>query len=68
MNQVSGSGNISDFVKAKDNEVQITVATSLLNAILKENENIKNEDGRVLDDRAKAAYGLVNDVIISGQK
>ncbi len=63
---ISGLANVTDFVKEGKNTIKITVATSMLNAILKENSSILNEDGRVLDDRSPASYGLVNDVIING--
>lgn len=63
---ISGLANVTDFVKPGKNTIKMTVATSMLNAILKENSSILNEEGRVLDDRSPAAYGLVNDVVING--
>jgi hypothetical protein len=38
----------------------------MLNAILKSNEGILNDDGRVLDDRAPSAYGLTDTVVVNG--
>lgn len=63
---ISGLANVTDFVKPGKNTIKMIVATSMLNAILKENSSILNEEGRVLDDRSPAAYGLVNDVVING--
>lgn len=63
---ISGLADVTDFVKPGENTTKVTVATSMLNAILKENSSILNEDGRVLDDRSPAAYGLVNDIVING--
>lgn len=68
VNQVSGIVDISDYLKKGQNEMKIIVATSLLNALLEENKNILNEDGRVLDDRENSSYGLVENVIISAEK
>lgn len=64
--QVSGDADISSAMKKGENEIEITVATSLLNAILKNNSSILNEDGRVLDDRSPASYGLRDTVTIDG--
>ena len=66
VDQVSGTADITDVLTAGTNEIEITVATSLLNAVLKNNSSILNDDGRVLDDRSPAAYGLFNEVTISG--
>lgn len=66
VDQVSGNADISDVLKEGENEIEITVATSMLNAILKNNSNILNEDGRVLDDRSPASYGLFNPITIDG--
>lgn len=66
VDQVSGNVDISDVLKEGENEIEITVATSMLNAILKNNSNILNEDGRVLDDRSPASYGLFNPITIDG--
>ncbi len=66
VDQVSGNADITDYLKEGENEIEITVATSLLNAILKNNSDILNEDGRVLDDRSPASYGLFNPITIDG--
>ncbi len=66
MDQVSGDAEITDVLKNGENEIEITVATSLLNAILKNNSGILNEEGRVLDDRSPSGYGLTNVVTIDG--
>lgn len=68
VDQVSGIADISKYLKKGKNEIKITVATSLLNAILEENKNILNEDGRVLDDRHPSSYGLTEDVMIKSTK
>lgn len=66
VDQVSGNAEIGSVLKAGENEIEITVATSLLNAVLKNNSGILNDEGRVLDDRSPAAYGLFNPVTIDG--
>lgn len=66
VDQVSGDADISEAMKKGENEIEITVATSLLNAILKNNSSILNDEGRVLDDRSPASYGLREAVIING--
>ena len=65
VDQVSGDANITDLLKEGDNDIEVTIASSLLNAILKNNSTILNDDGRVLDDRNPAAYGLFNEVTIN---
>lgn len=64
--QVSGDADVSAVLHKGTNEIEITVATSLLNAVLKNNASILNDEGRVLDDRSPAAYGLRNEVTLSG--
>jgi len=66
VDQVSGDADISAAMKKGENEIEITVATSLLNAILKNNSSILNDEGRVLDDRSPASYGLREAVTIDG--
>lgn len=66
IDQASGTAEITDYVHEGENEVEIRVATSMLNAILKSNEGILNDDGRVLDDRAPSAYGLTDTVVVNG--
>lgn len=68
INQVSGVSEISEFLVEGTNEIKITVATSMLNAVLHENKDILNEGGRVLDDRHNSSYGLCEDVIISAKE
>lgn len=68
VNQISGVGDISEYLVKGINEIKITVATSMLNAILEENKNILNEDGRVLDDRHNSLYGLTEEVEIKATK
>lgn len=67
-NQVSGIAEISEFLAEGKNEIKINVATSMLNAVIYENRDILNEDGRVLDDRHNSSYGLSEDVIISAKE
>ena len=64
--QASGNADVTSVLKKGTNEIEITVATSLLNAVLKNNSGILNDEGRVLDDRSPAAYGLRNEVTLSG--
>ncbi|MBR2812773.1 MAG: hypothetical protein IKD69_15470, partial [Solobacterium sp.] len=66
VDQVSGDAEIGSLLKNGENTIEITVATSLLNALLKNNENILNDEGRVLDDRTPAGYGLFETVTIDG--
>jgi hypothetical protein len=66
VDQVSGDAEITDALKNGENEIEITVATSLLNAILNNNSGILNDEGRVLDDRSPAGYGLFNEIVIDG--
>ena len=64
VNQIAPVVDISDYLKDGDNTVEITVATSLLNALLAENRDIVNDDGRVLDDRDRSAYGLSGEIVM----
>lgn len=50
VDQASGDASISALVKPGENKIEVTVASSLLNAFLKSNKGILNDDGRVLDD------------------
>lgn len=68
VDQVSGVGDVTKYLVKGKNEIKITVATSLLNAILLENKNILNDDGRVLDDRHNSSYGLNDEIFISPSK
>lgn len=68
VNQVSGIADVTDYLEKGKNNIKITVATSLLNAVLRANANVLNEDGRVLDDRQPAAHGLNGEVYISPNK
>ena len=54
-------------MKKGENKIKVTVATSLLNAVLEENKNILNDDGRVLDDRHPSAYGLEGEIVINSK-
>ena len=66
MDQASGNADVSELVKPGDNTLEVTVASSLLNAVLENNKEILNDDGRVLDDRDPSAYGLTDTVSIDG--
>ncbi|MCD7950046.1 MAG: hypothetical protein LUG12_07300 [Erysipelotrichaceae bacterium] len=68
VDQASGDCEISKYLNQGNNIIEITIATSLLNAILYENRNVLNDDGRILDDRNTSSYGLTTDVIINGTK
>ena len=50
VDQASGDASISALVKPGENKIEVTVASSLLNAVLKSNKGILNDDGSVLDD------------------
>lgn len=65
LENVSGVGDVTEYLVKGKNKIKITVATSLLNTILLENKNILNGDGRVLDDRHNSSYGLKDEVYIS---
>lgn len=67
VDQVSGIADISNYLKKGENKIKVTVATSLLNAVLEENKNILNDDGRVLDDRHPSAYGLEGEIVINSK-
>ena len=62
VNQLDPCADISAYLKDGSNTVEITVATSLLNALLAENRDVLNDDGRVLDDRDRSSYGLFGEV------
>ena len=66
VDQASGDGDVTDVLAAGDNQIEVRVATSMLNAILHNNAEILNDDGRVLDDRNPSAYGLTEAVTIDG--
>jgi len=66
VDQASGNADVSELVKPGDNTLEVTVASSLLNAVLENNKEILNDDGRVLDDRDPSAYGLTDTVSIDG--
>lgn len=65
VDQVSGTADVSKYLQKGKNTIKITVATSLLNAVLNENKDILNDDGRVLDDRHPSEYGLKDEIVIS---
>lgn len=67
IDQISGIADISQYLKKGENKIKVTVATSLLNAVLEENKNILNDDGRVLDDRHSSAYGLEGEIVINSK-
>ena len=62
VNQIDPCPDISACLKDGENTVEITIATSLLNALLAENRDVLNDAGRVLDDRDRSSYGLFEDV------
>lgn len=64
--QASGDADVSALVKPGENKIEVTVASSLLNAVLENNKGILNDDGRVLDDRSPSGYGLTEQVTIDG--
>lgn len=66
VDQTSGNADVSALVKPGENRIEVTVASSLLNAVLENNKDIKNDDGRVLDDRSPSGYGLTERVTIDG--
>lgn len=68
VDQASGIADISEYLIKGKNEIKVTVATSLLNAILEENKEILNDEGRVLDDRHNSSYGLSQEIYISATK
>lgn len=66
VDQASGDANITELLKPGENQIEVTVASSLLNAILENNKDFLNDDGRVLDDRTPSGYGLTEQVTIDG--
>ncbi len=66
VDQASGNADVSALVKPGENKIEVTVASSLLNAVLENNKGILNDDGRVLDDRSPSGYGLTEQVTIDG--
>ena len=66
VDQASGDADVSALLQPGENQIEVTVASSLLNAILENNKGILNDDGRVLDDRSPSGYGLTEQVTIDG--
>ncbi|MBQ9315215.1 MAG: hypothetical protein IJ203_00185 [Atopobiaceae bacterium] len=66
VDQASGNADVSALVKPGENQIEVTVASSLLNAVLENNKGILNDDGRVLDDRSPSGYGLTEQVTVDG--
>ena len=66
VDQVSGKADVTTVLQPGENTIKVTVATSLLNALLKNNESILRDDGSVLDGRAPSGYGMTGTVTICG--
>ena len=66
VDQASGNADVSALVRPGEHQIEVTVASSLLNAVLENNKGILNDEGRVLDDRSPSGYGLTEQVTIDG--